>query len=63
MNEAFKFDPDSQITVPEKTMKALLTKALQGMMEEGVTIQNVSYQTGKQFQIVFGPAKDIVGGP
>lgn len=61
MTEAFKFDSNSTMTVPEATLKTLLAAALKGAMAEGVTVQNVSAQVGKEFKIVFG--KEIMGGP
>ena len=58
MTDLYKYREGQKLTVDESTMRDFLSYALNGHIQEGCTIQNVSYLTGKQFQISFGPAME-----
>ena len=59
MTELYKYRDGQKLTVDEKTLMDFLNFTFAGHIQEGCSVQNVSYQTGKLFQISFGKAKEL----
>ena len=60
--DTFKYKPGFKLIVDEEGIKELLTRALNGLIEQGCEVQNVTSQSGKLFQISFGEAREVNEG-